>query len=152
MSHTFAIHVPDELSLPAVLALNIDLERPFGELPIETRCLIFALHQAGKIDVTCEGLTFPIPGFHPTDRYQIRRKEAPLVPDSIDWSHVSPEWKFMARDMDGKVYLYTDAPKLGATDMWTLSTPRGLHLGGRAFVSYKRGTVDWKDSLVVRPE
>lgn len=150
MPHTFTIHVPDELSLSDVLALNIDLERPFGNLSLEVRAYVFALHQAGKIDVTCEGLTFPIPGFHPTGVYQIRRKEIPLVPDSIDWSHVAPEWKFMARDKNDIAYFY-DAHPVQNERVWRVADDAEL-VTVRGFASYKRGTVNWKDSLVVRPE
>lgn len=70
-----------------------------------------------------------------------------LVPDTIDWSHVAPEWKFMARDESGQVFLYDEKPE---------PDPEGWHTHGTwetatVFASYKRGTVAWQDSLVKRP-
>lgn len=68
------------------------------------------------------------------------------TPDSIDWSHVVPEWKYMARDLNGEVWFYKEKP-----DCWTTQWG-GEPIRATSHASYKRGTVDWKDSLVVRPE
>ncbi len=69
------------------------------------------------------------------------------TPDTINWDHVAPEYKWMARDEDGVVYVFTKEPKF---DYYCLSTD-GDCAGVTAFTSYKRGTVDWRDSLVQRP-
>lgn len=71
-------------------------------------------------------------------------------PDSIDWSQVNPKWNFMARDPDGRVFVYQSKPTWGKnSNEW---------LGGRwpiqvddIFSSYRRGTVSAEDSLVERP-
>lgn len=76
-----------------------------------------------------------------------RARPAPLVPDTICWEHVAPEWKFMARDEDGTVWLCDGIPsKFG--DTWG-GAPNDIR--AVAFASYKRGTVAWQDSLVERP-
>jgi len=69
------------------------------------------------------------------------------IPDSINWDHVAPEWKWMARDPYGDVYLFTDDPTLKAQE-WVCNGD----VVPVCFSSYVRGTVDWKDSLVRRPE
>jgi hypothetical protein len=70
------------------------------------------------------------------------------TPDSIDWSHVHPDFICMARNKDESVAVFTFTPR---RDMvyWTHTTGAACRVG--AFASYKRGTVDWEDSLVYRP-
>ena len=72
-----------------------------------------------------------------------------LVPDSIDWSHVAPEFRWMARDLSENAFLYTTPPS-GLARVWTTRIA-SYTVNARSFASYKRGTVDWKDSLVERP-
>jgi hypothetical protein len=89
----------------------------------------------------------------------------PLIPDSINWDHVAPEWKYMVRLPNGDAILLRAEPirdcggkaVLCGSDAWQMAreptwdfygmTSASAHL----FASYKRGTVDWKDSLVIRP-
>ena len=72
------------------------------------------------------------------------------IPDSINWDHVAPEWKWMARDASGEVYFFKNEPRaLPLSMVWSaIEDPSEA----RGFSSYARGTVDWKDSLVRRPE
>jgi hypothetical protein len=69
------------------------------------------------------------------------------TPDSIDWSHVAPEWKYMARDNIGRAYFFEVKPVLRSS-CWA----GDKYVTAEGHASYKRGTVDWKDSLVTRPE
>lgn len=71
------------------------------------------------------------------------------TPDSIDWSHVAPEWKFMARDESGNVFLYGSYPRR-CGNYWGDHT--SIFIQAKYFSSYRRGTCDWKESLVRRPE
>jgi len=73
------------------------------------------------------------------------------IPDSINWDHVAPEWKWMARDVFGDVRLYQSEPRVKPPRMVWSSTPH-VCAPIDGFASYTRGTVDWKDSLVRRPE
>lgn len=70
------------------------------------------------------------------------------TPDTIDWSHVAPEFKWMARDSEGQCWLYHTEPKSECCSWYSMDdvTPAD------SFSSYHRGTCDWKDSLVKRPE
>lgn len=68
---------------------------------------------------------------------------------SIDWSHVKPEFKYMATDSDGISYFYTDKPAL-CNEYWYDNG--STHCEASAHSSYKAGTCDWKDSLVKRPD
>jgi len=79
------------------------------------------------------------------DNFDYRIK---AFPDTIDWSHVHPDFKWMARYDNGKVFLYTEEPKI-MSSYWSTN---GLYRNAGAFVSFKNGTVDWKDSLVERPK
>ena len=67
---------------------------------------------------------------------------------SIDWSHVSPEYNYLAQDENGDGYLCGKKPHRGNT-AWIMETP---NTRANTFTSYVPGTCDWKDSLVKRPE
>lgn len=72
--------------------------------------------------------------------------------DEIDWSHVAPEYNWMARDEDGEPCLYHDKPWLDEMDdHWSADLCNTISVAN-SFSSYKRGTCDWRDSLVRRPE
>jgi hypothetical protein len=72
--------------------------------------------------------------------------------DTINWDHVSPEWKYMARDENGTVKLFKTSPSIpyAARAWWCQAGEKFTHANG--FASYERGTVDWWGSLVTRPE
>ena len=67
---------------------------------------------------------------------------------SIDWSHVSPEYNYLAQDENGDGYLCGKNPHRTST-AWSMETP---YIRATTFTSYVPGTCDWKDSLVKRPE
>lgn len=92
-------------------------------------------------------LEWPDPSWSTVGTY--RARPAPLVPDTIDWSHVAPEWKWMARDEDGEVFLMQVKPDM-ICNLWVAFGDE--HGKAGAFASYRRGTVEWQDSLVQRPE
>lgn len=77
----------------------------------------------------------------PTVNYRIAKK-----PDTINWDHVAPEFKYMARDEDGDVFLFTEKPEK-LHNYWR----NGYKIPVIAHSSYRKGTVDWKESLVIRP-
>lgn len=76
-----------------------------------------------------------------------RVKPQPLTKPSIDWSHVAPECKWLARDKNGECSLFTERPSLEEriwfVNGWLKASP---------FASLNPGTCDWRDSLVKRPE
>lgn len=65
------------------------------------------------------------------------------TPDTINWDHVAPGYKYMKRDENGCAYLYAEHP-----DSY-IKVIRPESANG--FSSYRKGTVDWKESLVIRP-
>lgn len=67
--------------------------------------------------------------------------------DSINWDHVAPEFICHARNEDGSVFLCSNKPKIGVGEWYN----RGQSINIYYFTSFKRGTVDWEDSLVMRP-
>jgi hypothetical protein len=80
-----------------------------------------------------------------------RVKPVPLTKPSIDWSHVAPQYKWLAQDENGRAWLYSDvAPYYDVGNKYWSSDARPV--GARAFSSFQLGTCNWKDSLVERPE
>lgn len=66
------------------------------------------------------------------------------TPDTIDWSHLAPEWRFAKRDANQMPFLYTAHP-----DLWSKLT------GARARVttpSFRNKGMPWDQSLIERPE
>lgn len=76
-------------------------------------------------------------------------KTAPTKP-SIDWSHVAPQFKWLAQDSDGTMWLCAEKPTPQPT-YWFVFGDDAIE-SARAVASAKPGTCDWKDSLVQRPE
>lgn len=72
-------------------------------------------------------------------------------PDTIDWSHVAPEFKFMVRGGLDHVWLFHERPEISGGGWVSTGFGRKDCSSGGVFASYKQGTVDWKDSLVERP-
>lgn len=118
---------------------------PFGLLDKETQAALRA--HGGPLEVFTSSGWRDVSFFSGGLSSTYRVKPAALIPDSIDWSHVAPELKWMARDADGSAYLFPEEPKFFGS-MWTGNDFREV----AAFASYRRGTVDWRDSLVRRPE
>ena len=78
--------------------------------------------------------------------YPVEIVKAAVKP-SIDWSHVSPEYNYLAQDENGDGYLCGKNPQ--RTNMiWSMEAP---YISATTFTSYEPGTCDWKDSLVKRP-
>ena len=67
---------------------------------------------------------------------------------SIDWSHVSEDFQYLAMDEDGEFYLYSGKPSLGE---WQWRSILRLAVADH-FSSFTPGTCDWRDSLVKRPD
>ena len=66
---------------------------------------------------------------------------------SIDWSHVSSEYNYLAQDSNGDGYLCGKNPHRMSM-AWSMETP----IRATAFTSYVPGTCDWRNSLVKRPK
>ena len=75
----------------------------------------------------------------------------PKTPDMINWEHVAPEYNFMARDKDGLACIFEDRPSIRHREFWIAGGGSEVGDSVHLFASYRRGTVDWKDSLVIRP-
>ena len=73
----------------------------------------------------------------------------PLRKEEVDWSAVSKDYNFLARDSYGRAFLYTNKPCL-SEDTWSSNTGRADSV--QLLSSYKRGTTGWKESLVERPK
>ena len=67
---------------------------------------------------------------------------------SIDWSHVSSEYNYLAQDSNGDGYLCGKNPHRMSM-AWSMETP---YIRATRFTSYVPGTCDWRDSLVKRPD
>ena len=127
--------------------LNRALDRPFGELPFVTRAYVFLLFQMGKVNVTLAGDKLTHPSWKPLATYQVEAIEPPKTKPSIDWSHLAPDYRWLARDSGEDAYVYAAKPSCG-THGWTA---QGLAVLAAGLASYAPGDCDWQDSLVERP-
>lgn len=124
------------------------IDKPFGELDRETQLAMF---EAWLDGARIQGLAgtwkdWGTPSWASRTLYRVRPE--PLTLDSIDWSHVTPQWRFMARGVDGCAVIYQSLPHIFG-NYW--KAPQGVGSYANVLASYRRGTVDWRDSLVVRP-
>ena len=93
----------------------------------------------GKYRLDARPVLFP----HPVE--VIKKVTKP----SINWEHVDSKFEYLAEDPSGSAFLYEEKPFIALTS-WGIQ-------GGEAveafmFASYEKGTCNWKESLVKRPE
>jgi len=71
---------------------------------------------------------------------------------TINWDHVAPEYKWLATDKDGKLYLYKSMPTQGnkSCGFW-VGSDKDFPIDVDFFASFNPGTCNWEDSLVERP-
>ena len=67
---------------------------------------------------------------------------------SIDWSHVSEDFQYLAMDEGGLHHLFSEKPEPVVLE-WAAN---GRYIHAEYFASFTPGTCDWRDSLVKRPE
>ncbi len=72
----------------------------------------------------------------------------PAAPHSIDWSHVDARFIVLVGLPNGMAVLATEKPEeLGDTWQFPLSAK---FINAEYLTAFKRGNIDWKDSLVLR--
>jgi hypothetical protein len=122
--------------------------KPFGELSrAEKGELLRADHEGKRIEVRgCvdEDWFQANPDWARHLFYRIAPE--PLIADSINWDHVDDEVNAIARQRNGAAVCFEVPPEREAI-RWDGS----VVCSATVFASYKRGTVDWKESLVIRP-
>ena len=79
--------------------------------------------------------------------YPVEITKATTKP-SIDWSHVSEDFQYLAMDSGGLHHLFAEKPEPIAVE-WTTYA---LYIYAEHFASFTPGTCNWRDSLVKRPE
>ena len=92
---------------------------------------------------------FPFKVYKLDDELRFKHRIKPTKP-SIDWSHVSDEFNYLARDKEGLVYLYGNKPKITEYDWWFVDDVE--FVSASAFKSVEIGNCDWTESLVERPK
>ena len=70
------------------------------------------------------------------------------IKPSIDWSHVSEDFQYLAMDADGRCWLWVTKPA-PLQEQWCGGS---LAIKAENFSSFISGTCDWRDSLVKRPD
>ena len=72
-----------------------------------------------------------------------------ITKPSINWEHVAPEFNYLAEEPEGGAFLSEEEPFI-ASSCWGVES--GETAEAHMFASYIKGTCDWKDSLIKRPE
>lgn len=73
-----------------------------------------------------------------------------VTQNEIYWNHVSEDYVAIATDRNGQTFLHRSVPyKDQELAIWLSDHPCRI---ANVFKSFKRGDVDWGDSLVIRPE
>ena len=80
-----------------------------------------------------------------------RARPAPLVPDSVDWSHVGPAVNWIARDKSGVTGFECKPLYNDVHGEWFYSSGRVVINANHMFPSYRPGTTPPCDSLISRP-
>lgn len=117
------------------------IDKPFEELDRETKIALFTAWVDGAQIENNHG-TVNYPAWNRGYTYRVA-----VTKPSIDWSHVAPQFKWMATDEDGVTCLFSEKP-VAVGDNWM----GDVFVDAMAFASFVPGNCDWKDSLVKRPE
>lgn len=80
-------------------------------------------------------------------RFSASKYRLKPIPHSIDWSHVAKHINVMVGYPSGVVLLLSKLPER-VQKGWEVENY--AYINAENFASFKRGTVDWKDSLVLR--
>ena len=80
--------------------------------------------------------------------YPVEITKAAVIKPSIDWSHVSEDFQWLAMDSGGLHHLFAEKPE-PIVEEWATHA-RYIYAGH--FASFTPGTCDWQDSLVKRPD
>jgi hypothetical protein len=124
------------------------IDVPLGELDYDTVGRLVMASKHHVIEVCNEaGYWLPCvrhPLWLPEMKYRVKPKE--MQKPSIDWSHVSKEYRWLAVDSDGDAYLYKNKPCCHHLDWYSDRD----YAFADSFVSYSRGNCGWKESLIER--
>ena len=121
---------------------------PFGLLDAETQAALKAHGGPWERYAIGGWVRCAEPEWFDPNCYRVRPE--PLRPLTVRWEHM-PTWaKWAARDEDGAIWVFEEFPKLWS-DVW------GRGDGDRNRIDQfpglsDPGTVDWRDSLIQRPE
>lgn len=121
--------------------------KTFGELTREEKLeLMTHWIDGGMVEVryTKKWAVVRPPSWNPMSIY----RKAQTKP-SVNWDHVSDDFNWLAVGGDGKAYLHGKKPYLDKTYGFWISV--SATRTARVLSSYKRGTCDFKESLVMRP-
>lgn len=79
-----------------------------------------------------------------------RTKPKPAKKIDIPWQFIKPEFKWVAMDENGNIYLHVDKPVIRSFDWYTESDCRRIdHI---YMLNIDTTGVDWKTSLTQRPD
>lgn len=112
-----------------------------------------AFSEGKKIEMGDGSVDHWIPVEHPmwnwgSMDYRISSKQS--TKPYINWEHVSDEYNWLARDLNGNAYLYSTKPQQRHNKGWYPDD--GYTANADFFSSYVAGDCDWKYSLVERPK
>lgn len=133
--------------------LNEALAGGLGKATLSDRCLVFALHLIGhRIEVLRHSRWewASVPQWFSDAVYRV--VIPPPVPLSVDWAAIDTQWKYVARDADGRVYAFSDKPVQSGDGSWRHQTSTGKHaqIDG-VLASLVVGTEDWHKAIIERP-
>lgn len=131
------------------------IDKPFGELPLETKIALFKAWLVGEqILHQPEGSRVLMPArvvlWWPTTIYRVAPKIPPKTKDSIDWSAVNKDYRYLRRNQDGTARLFKYLPTC-CGGAWMISID-DKWMDASIFASYKQGTEDWDKAGIDRPE
>ncbi len=129
---------------------------PFGKLDIETK---LALHRAFY-----EGKEIQFKNQFTNDEWisinnkntqhigetktKYRLKSTPLTDIVVPWEAIDPQWKWAARDFDGRVYLFEDKPFM-RDEFW--DSLKKFVCVSNVLKNFAPGSKSWDKSLIERP-
>jgi len=121
-------------------------KRQFKDLTDEEKLLIVNEKMKGNVEYTLRDVWCKASDWEVNFKYVYRTKPAKKL--DIPWKFIKPEFKWVAMDKDGEIYLHIDKPAFGS---WNWVTNSGYCRIDQKLNIDTTG-VDWKTSLTERPD
>ena len=126
------------------------IDKPFGELDIETKLALHRAFYEGKVIEISDGPSWYCghrPDWHPVCKYRVSQE--PLRDISIPRHEVDKRWECAVRDRFGCVFLCDREPFLRNYNEWVGATAIEVT---KIFANLDPGNKLWEESMIRRPE
>ncbi len=125
------------------------IDKKFGDLDIDTKLALNRAHYEGETIEYCMKTNWKVtkdPVFDKSFKYRVKPK--PVIPHTIPWDLIHPNFNWFAVDEDGDAFFYDERPKQKDGYWHNVNSCAGA----KVMLNVIPGNMPWDQSLVERPK